>query len=460
MPGKIFVSFTIVSTSNFFLVAREKDSPAEVYRSAVLTPPHIQRNVTISPVRPVMHSVELWTTVDGVNLDVLRARCDVDASIDTKVSFTPIQFIVGAGRSAPHYDPVADQPVWNNPDITLTNEGNTYNFLVFKSGYGSVDIGAHLSLLPDGHGFEWIDGTYFSADEEYTVMINELVTVPVSGGESGLSYPEDVVILPGNTVFDNTMYNKLLYADSVTAFNLNIADISVIPEGTKFGINTHNSTLTACTIQLPGGSVCYIRGFGRNSIYIGKSEIVQFIKKGLNLFLLSGGEGMCNVGQRITCDGIPPVNSLPEWGGWYLKADYPRLFYWYVNELPVGELGVGTQDVTPNAANATKWIIGSTKFWIPDTRGRHLKGASSSRLANSNEEAKVGTHIHKNFSGLRTGAHGGSSTPANGAIRLLVNTELSGGLDGGTMEDAQVEPNAIGVENEVSNIATNFYRLT
>lgn len=463
MAGKIFVAFNIVSTSNFFLVARESDAPlAEVYRSAVLTPPHTQRNITIAPVRPVMHRVELWTTVDGVNLDQLRGRCDIDASMDNKVSFTPIQFIVGAGRGAPQYDPAADQPVWSNPDIELKQTESGYNFLVFKSGYGSVDIAAHLNLLPDGHGFEWIDGSYFSADEEYTVMINELITTPGSGiSEGGLSFPEGVVVIGDNTTIDNTHYNKLLVIDSVnTIVQLDVADIALIPDGTKFAINMHGGGQKACTLQLSFGAAGLINQQTRNTIYIGKSEAPNFIKNGNYFFLINGGEGMCNVGQRITCDGTPPANSLPESGGWYLKSDYPRLFYWYINTLPVGELGTGTEDVTPNAANITKWIIGANKFWVPDTRGLYIKNVESGRLANSNQAGQVGTHVHKNFSGLRTGSHGASSTAANGAVRLLVNTEASGGLNNGTMADAGVEPNAIGATNEVNNIATNFYRLT
>jgi hypothetical protein len=63
--AKIFVSFTIVATGNFFLVARENSNPtAEVFRSPLLVPPHGQRNITIDGINPVMHRVELWSTVD------------------------------------------------------------------------------------------------------------------------------------------------------------------------------------------------------------------------------------------------------------------------------------------------------------------------------------------------------------------------------------------------------------
>lgn len=458
--GKIFVSFTIVSTSNFFLVAREELTGTEVYRSEVLTPPHVQRNKVITPVNPVMHSVELWTTLDGINLDTLRARASVDASIDTKISFKPIQFIVDAGRGAPHYDPVSGQPKWENPDITLTYDPDeeAYNFVVFKGGFGAVDIATHLALLPDGHGFEWIDGQMFGEGEEYTVMINELVTVHDDGGDS-VSFPNGIVNITENTSFSFTHYGKMLLINGTDpVITLDIAAMGTIPNNTMFSVSTHSGTQNYGAIDLPSGAYCVINRIQRNVIYLRPGIVVQFIKDGDTLVIVNGVDGFKQRGQRIHADGTPPIDALPETGLWYLKSEYPGIYEEYVNTLNAGEFATGADDSTPDIENKAKFIIGTTKFRMPDTRGLTVKATDGVRLSNSFEMGEVGGHNHGGLTDIPTRAHGASSSALTGAVGFLVNTEASEpeGLGAATLTVLNNDP---GQANTVDNVASNFYRL-
>lgn len=458
--GKIFVSFTIVSTANFFLVARENLNGAEVYRSAVLTPPHIQRNIEISPVNPVMHSVELWTTLDNINLDTLRARCSVDASMNNKVSFTPVTFIPGNGRGAPHYDPIPDQTQWANPDITLTYDVATdsYNFVLFKSGFGAVDIGTHLGLLTDGHGLEWTDGLVFSEGEEYTLMINELITVAESSG-GGSSFPSGIVEITEDTAFSSTHYGKMLIINGIDpVVILSIAAMAAIPDNTMFSVSTHNGTQNYGAIDLPSGAYCLISRVQRNTVYIRPGEQVQFIKSGVTLVIVNGGSAFAGRGARVYADGTAPINALPETGVWYLKVDYPGLFDEYVNTLSVGEFATGADDSTPADADRTKFIIGTLKFRTPDTRGLVVKATEAARLSNSVEAGAVGSHTHPGLSSVPTGAHSSSSSALSGAVRFLVNTDVSTPQGSGNVS-VTIAGNSTGVENTVPNVASNFYRL-
>lgn len=458
--GKIFVSFTIVSTANFFLVARENLTGAEVYRSAVLTPPHVQRNITITPVNPVMHSVELWTTVDGINLDTLRARCDVDASIDSKVSFTPITFIPGNGRSAPHYDPVVDQPVYTNPDITLTYDPATdsYNFVVSKSGFGLVDIGMHLTLLPDGHGFEWADGQVFSEGEEYTIMLNELVTIHESG-TTGASFPTGIIEITEDTTFSAAHYGKLLLLNGTNpVITIDITAMGSIPDNTMFSVNTHGGIQNYAAIDLPVSAYCLINRIQRNIIYFRPGVQVQFIKSGDTLIVVNGGDAFADRGKRVFADGTTPIDALPETGVWYLKADYPGIFNEYVNTLNAGEFATGADDSTPADADKAKFVIGVNKFRTPDTRGLTVKATEVARLSNSIEDEEVGSHEHGGLADVPTGAHSSGSSALTGAVRFLVNTAVSTpqGLGAATLT---VLGNSVGEKNKIDNVAANFYRL-
>lgn len=449
--AKIFVSFNIISTSDFLLVARESDDPlSEVYRSDLLEPPHTVRNITINNINPVMHRVELWTTSDGTTLGELRGVCDIDASIANEVAFDYIQFVVGRGNGAPEYDPAAEQGQYVNPDL----DGKDY--LVFKEGFGALKWGIDIQTISGG-GFEFINGNLFSEGEGYTVQYSLITSSTTS--TSGKSYPEDVVEITGNITFGSTHYNKLIEVNSSSPIvTIDIPSLDAVPNGTLFGINTHNGTQRYVTLQLNTGRYCLINGEQRNAVYIGRAEEVTFIKKGSYLRIVNWDGDYRRVGQRVFTDGLQPANTLPETGDWYLQTDYPRIFNWYVAELPAPELGTGTDDITPDATNITKWIIGATKFWVPDSSGRFFRATSSDntvdiqgpRLAGSNQADEVGAHDHN----LVVPANKTSQT-ASGFGRFV------GGSDGNepsAMDSVVTEDNS-GDETRPKNVATNVYRI-
>lgn len=372
--AKIFIAFNIVSTSDFLMVVRENSNLlAEVYRSDLLEPPHSQRNITVDNLNPVMHTVQFWTTVDGTTLGELRGQCEIDASIANTTAFDFIQFIVDRGQGAPVYDPASGQDQYVNPDLV----GKDY--VVFKPGFGALTWDVHIQELAGG-GFEFINGTEFENGEEYTIMINNLVT---SAGESnGNAYPNGIVEFTGDITFGTTHYNKLLEANCAGDLPvIDIPSIDAIPDNTVFGINTHNGSQRYVTVQLDSGKYCLVFGQQRNAVYIGKGEEVTFIKKGAYLRIVSWDGDYRRLGDRVFTDGNAPVNSLPETGGWYLKTDYPRLYQWYIDELPVSNVISGTDDVTPSDANKGKWNVGSTKFWVPDRRNRFDRNTDGTRVS-------------------------------------------------------------------------------
>lgn len=460
--AKIFVAFTIVNDSNCFLVAREKDDPlSEVYRSPVLTTPHTQRNITIDNLNPVMHIIELWTTTDGINLDSFLGSCDIDASITNEVAFGVIQFIVGRGNGAPEYDPAPDQAQYVNPDL----DGKDY--IVYKEGFGVLKWGVDIQTISGG-GFEFINGTLFSAGEGYTVQYSNVVTSSTTS--SGRSFPSDVVEITGDIAFSSAHYNKLLEVNSSAAVvTITIASLDTIPNGTLFGINAHNGTQNFVTLQLNTGRYCLINGNQENAVYIGRAEEVTFIKKGSYLRVVSGSEHFNKVGLRVFADGLQPPGTLPETGGWYLKTDYPRPVKWYIERLPAPELGSGTDDVTPTSENITKWILGATKFWVPDTSGRFFRATSDDdsidldgpRLSGSNQADENKAHNHVNSTWNKAGAR--ASDVGSVQIPLIDGSNANpdqkfrvAGMNTSLWNLATILSQ--GTESRPKNVATNVYR--
>ncbi len=466
MMAKIFVSYNIVSSSNCFLVAREKSDPlSEVYRSALLTTPHTQRNTTITPVNPVMHQVEIWSTADNVNLDQLLGTCDIDASISNTVAFGYIQFLVDRGNGDPEYDPASGQGQYVNPDL------DGMDYLVFKEGFGPLKWDIDIQTISGG-GFEFINGNEFSSGEGYTIQYS-LVSTSSSTTSSGLTFPEDVVEVTGNITFSNTHYNKLLEVNSSSgAITITITSLDALPNGTKFIINTHNGSQKAVTLQLNTGRYCLINGNQENAVYLGRAEEVGFIKKGSYLRVERGGEHFKNIGQRYFADGLAPVNGLPETGGWYLKTEYPRMLNWYILRLPSGERINGTEDSTPSASDRTKWIIVATKFWMVDRGGYFDRPIDPD--ANIDSSARTSGDIQDDAVGPAnvntiawTGATVGKNFLASDRVGLAA-TNGDGGVVSSTSASGVNRPNARTItfplatsgQTRPKNVATNVYRLT
>lgn len=414
--AKIFVSFTIVSTSNFFLVARETGSPlAEVYRSGLLTPPHTQRNITIDNLNPVMHRVELWTTVDGVNLDQLRGRCDIDASQYTQVAFSNLYFIVGRGLPL---DPAANTNQYDNPDLA----GKDYT--VFMPGFGPLIEGIHIERNTDINnvdlgGFHFINGMEFLDGAEYTIMIANLTTQQITAGNNS-GYPNSIISVIGNIDLAQPHYTNLLEVISQNNNNITVTipDINLIPENTKFGINTHNFNYDHgyryTILQLPSGAFTLINGVQRNTVYVARGENVSFMKQGAYLRIINDWVGPKTVGTRVLYDGGWPLNGLPLLGGWYFKSQYIRLFEWYVNQLPPAELGSGyTDDQNPDMLTRLRWIIGNQKFWVPDHGNNFYRNFSNTRGVNTFEDhALQPANIRTvGFTGISVGKNGLTADP-------------------------------------------------
>jgi hypothetical protein len=388
--AKIYVSFNLVGiTENVIVVAREMSNLVAEVDRIFYAAPHSQRNFTFINLNPVMHQIEIWTTSGSDEtgpLLALKGKCDIDASIDNDVSFSHLSFVVDRGYGAPNYDPISGDNTYVNPELDIG-----IDYMVFKSGFGPLIFGIHIEK--DAHGFHFIDGQIFSNGEEYSLLVFKAINTATV---SGKAFPDDIIELAINTDFGTTHYNKIIEANSFnTIVNLTILDMNLLPENLLFGINTHGGNQRYVALILPIGAICNVSGVPRNIIYLAKGESATFIKKAGALRIINWNGDYTRIGERVSTDGKPPVNGLAETGGWYLKADYPRLYEWYVNELPMGNFGVGVQDTIPDQVNRGKWIIGSTKFWVPDRSSKFDRNAGTTgRVSGDYEVDGIKAHFH------------------------------------------------------------------
>jgi hypothetical protein len=457
------VSFTISPapgvTNDLIAVIYKTTAPAAEVDRIVKPDPHPDPyNFQFSDLVPGEYFVKIHESPDGSTLGNLRHDFWVDAVINKLTAYEVKTFQVGQGRGAPYYDPANGTDDYINPDL------NGLDYTVFKPGYGPLDWDANINPYTGG-GFSFIDGQIFSQDEIYTILVNNLVQSAVP--QTGVGFPEDILEITGDTTFTSTHHNKELEINgSATIVTITIPDLNTIPDLTQWAINTHNGTQRYVTLQLPVGKYCLVDGVQRNAVYIAKGENAKFIKKGNYLRVKWEGDHR-RVGERVYGDGKAPINSLPLTGGWKSKADYPRIFYWHINELPVGELGVGTDDVTPDATNRVKWIIGATKFWVSDHGGYFYRpidtdqniDPNGNRLANIIQAGDNKSHNHVNANwdkagskALDTGSDGtpGSVDSANAATEYRV-----AGMTSGMWTDATIF--AQGSEARPINLAANVY---
>jgi hypothetical protein len=438
------------------MIAVLYDGAAEINRLPIPAPHTSPQDLDFINVAAKTYNVKIHETPDGTTLGNLRHDFWVDASLQKLKAYTVKTFQVGLGRGTPYFDPTDGDGDYINTDL------NGLDYTVFKPGYGPLDWASNITPYTGG-GFSFTDGQKFGQDEIYTLLVSNLVSQPLQ--QTGVGYPDDVVSITADTSFTSSHYNKLLEIDSSTPLlTITIADITTIPDGTQWGINTekHNDQLRYCILQLPTGVFCYVNGSQINAIPIGRAEEPTFIKKGSSIRIVNWEGDRRRVGEKVFVDGIPPANGLPLIGGWKLKTDYPRLFPWYVNKLPLSELGTGTDDVTPTGDNIHKWIIGVNKFWFPDHRDMTYKATNGSRLANSYQADAVGPANVKTTAWTGGGiGHNGLSVDSVGFLATQgdggsVSTDSANGTNRNTARTNTWSIISAG-ENLVRNVATNVY---
>lgn len=434
-------------TGELLIVWREvianDPTPPETGRSDAFAFPY-DAVYSINDINPVVHLVELWRSDDGVTLDELIKRWEIDASIYNEISSNTYQYQVDRG-----YDntaPVATgSDVWADPeneDVNLTDErldGATQDELyVVEAGYGPL-LNSEYELLAGG-GITLLNGRTFNNGTAWFITRYQVVAQQVVVSTSNLYEGVEVVSEDRDlyvSASDN-LYNKLVIADAAgNVVTVTFPDLSTIPDNKKVTFNTHNGSQKYLVLQFDTGDTVSFFGQDKNVLYLAKGEEITLYFKG----------GVCYVvsyhGRYLQRGSV--------WADWYegrvadngahLKAitatgvlsadDYPGL-YEFITGLSVGTVALADW-ATGN--NKRKYGINTLArtFRVPDLTNisRRFLKMDGSDVPGRYEADAVGPFtgtftVPKGYS--YTGAPNntrfgnGSNNPQNQSISMAVDT--------------------------------------
>jgi hypothetical protein len=370
---------------DFIAVIYNSLSPgAEVDRITAPAPHNSPFDFNFVNIPGGIYIVKIHETPGGGVLGFLRHDFWVDATLEKVLAYDPKTFQVGLGRSAPYYDPADQSDTYTNPDL------NNLKYTVFKPGYGPLDWDSDITPIAGG-GFKFTNNQKFGQDEVYTMLISNLVLQPTTA--SSLVYPKDILNITANTTFGPSHYNSLLEINTGQSVLEIAINLSSIPDGTQFGINTHrhNGALITVALIITGGN-CILNGRAEGTIYINRSEDATFFVKSGELRVVNWNGEYRRVGEKIYSEDAPPTiaNILPFTGVWVEKNTYRRLWFWYVARLAPGQIFTGTDDVAPTGADVYKWGVGANKMYVPNYADRVLKVNNNGQSDNEYQADSVG----------------------------------------------------------------------
>lgn len=246
---------------------------AEVGRSAAFDFPY-DDVYTINDLAPVVYIVQLWRSDDGVSLDQLLKDWSIDASKESIQTVVTYQYKVDRGFN--NVNQSTGDLVWSDPeneDVALTDErldGFTKDkMIVHEAGYGNK-LNEEYDLLPGG-GIELLGGKTFDSGVAWfiTVTSSQEVTAPSETTGTNLFRDVETITASADLFTDetNNYYNKIVKVEGSGAFlQMNIPDLTLIPDGTHVLFNTHSGNQNYFRVQLDAGDT--IKWFNQEVNYI------------------------------------------------------------------------------------------------------------------------------------------------------------------------------------------------
>lgn len=367
--GNIRLSIGQINITNYLKINfRAVDDPTVLLPQSETVPPPVPatQDKFYTGFRNVPHYIDFRSSDDGVAQGLLLATFVYDVRNEQIILERRFYTVGGLGE----YDPAPGTRTITDPYF----EGKTIQG-VFKEGFRYLEPDVEYVFATDTVTMDSTLQPEFSDGEKISVEINWLLNTSDPGMGAG-SWPEDIIDIFSNATLDNSHYNKeLVVIGAATVVTLTFPSFDDIPDGTKFGFNTHQfDNLRYLELILPATKYVYVAGMQRNELYMGRGETLWMQKKADRMVILSWDGDYLRVGEIVHGDKVP-VNGIREQGGWFLIDEYPRFYYWFVDEIDAGLLGSGTQAEGIPALDFTKFIKDESNgyFWIPDSRGQFLR---------------------------------------------------------------------------------------
>jgi hypothetical protein len=399
-------------TGKLLIVWREavqgNPTPPETGRSAAFNFPY-DAVYSIVGINPVTHQIELWRSSDGIALDELIKRWEVDAGKINVAIFKNFEYKVGRGWD--NTSPVnTGTEVWADPadtDTVLVDErldgAVKDDLIIHEAGFGrklqdEYDLHA-------GGGIELKYGKTFDQDVAWFITWSKIIEGTATVVTTSLYKEVEEVSADRDVYIDATdnLYNKLVIANCENpVLTLVFPDLSLIPNHTKITINTHNGNQHYVALQFDAGDSVRFLNEDKNIIYLAKDEDISiYFKDGVATIYAYHGKALQRGNVLRDMDTSRAGNS-----GAYLLADeatgvldaddYPGLYEWITNLPANHSVALGSSAgqwsqsvvVNPGKINEATTYPYKSKYGI-DTVARqfrvpHLKGLSG-RMLNAGE---------------------------------------------------------------------------
>jgi hypothetical protein len=365
-------------TGYLVVIARKTTTPLVVEAQESYAPPHpATRNVVVpasGSIDPVVYYIDIYESSNGISLDLLLSQFVYD--LKNQIIISERRFYrVGGGASV---DPAPDQKILIDPYL----DGKTISG-VFKEGFRYLK--PQSEPVPEwvpytGGGIELQDPLQFSMDEVYSIEISYL-TDQTTGGNNGGLY-NGVELIDTDTTLTTTHRNKRLRCQSASSNKLvvTLESVAIVPDGTFYHFTSNSGAQNQTRILPAGSETIAFNGENYTELWVGKGEFVRLTKTG---FIWEGEmvhPFILQVGERIPATWKDHPSCKPEDATLYDGDEWPRIWWWIKNKLPVSHYitddNVVNGGYTHPLERKGQFVVHSTlkKFRLPNTQELTDKG--------------------------------------------------------------------------------------
>lgn len=369
---------TVNITNDLIVIARKTTTPLVIEAQEVYAAPHpVTQNVVLpatGDIDPVIYYIDFYESSNGVSLDLLLSSFQYDLKNNIILSERRFYTVGGLGPN----DPPADQD-------TLTDaylDGKTISG-VFKEGFRYLK--PETEVTPEwevvaGGGIRLLGGKQFSVDEVVSIEIS--YTGSSSGSSSGGSLYNGVALIDTNTTLNSTYRNKRLRTESAASNKLvvTLEAVGSVPDGAFYHFTSNGGNQNQTRILPNGSETIKYNGENYSELSIGKGEFVRIVKTGTFWEAEMAHPNILQVGERFSGTWKDHPSCKPEDGTLYDGDEWPRMWWWLQNKLPLTHSITDDTVIDPGYAfqviRTGQFVMHSTlkKFRVPNTENISEKG--------------------------------------------------------------------------------------
>lgn len=367
MAGKAFLVFAFPSVTDHIVLTWAKFSSPTTYEGSLsYAPSHPERNETIITNSGEMYEFKFWQSVDGVTLGtrLLSMKIDTGVYMNKVVVYNYV-----VDRGAGEVD-----PTWNDPehgDTTITDERliGVEKIKLERRGIGplredefSFDSGTGvISIAPSGEAF-YAEDTWFA-----TVQTSAALSSGSGGGPTPAPTPYgayELLEVGGDLSFTAAHKNKILYWTSNAVMGtITLPSFDSISP-CRFKVVNHGcgASCRYVKVQLDSSDTVMLHGVAKNRFWLGVGEEIEIEVKA-SLGYVTDYKGEYGRLGEVVWGRKGERNRLALDGTSYAKSAIERLYYDYINLLPVNQVKTMAQRAeTSNYTTADNLITTAKRY--------------------------------------------------------------------------------------------------